>query len=105
MLDAWDKLQRYGLPDGALRPAPQSIDFAEIRAALAALDVAALDAVGRAVLLSWLEGWHHHWPARFERELGDAGDTLRQALWRYPVDRDRYLKLRRIATENLAGVL
>jgi hypothetical protein len=56
-------------------------------------------------LLAWLRGWRHHWPRSFAATFGAAGDTLVARLQARGVDPDRYLKLRRIAVENLAAVL
>lgn len=98
-------LEAAGLPDGAPRPMPTRLDFPAIRSALAALDVTQLDETRRVVLLAWLEAWRHHWPTRFERELGAAGESWRRTLAALPADANRYLKLRRIAVENLAGAL
>jgi hypothetical protein len=103
--DAWNTLCGYGLPDGPPRPAPTSLDFDRIREALAAIRAEVLQPAERAVLLAWLEGWRHHWPSRFQRELGPAAEAMCNELTRRGVDRDRFLKLRRIAVENLAGVL
>lgn len=84
---------------------PSRLDFPAIRAALAAIDVGRLDGVERVALLAWLEGWRHHWPSRFERELGALGEGVRRTLADPPCDANRYLKLRRIAVENLARAL
>ena len=105
MTPDWNALRAAGVPDGPPRPPARAIDFVRVRAELSTLDPNVLDAVERAVLLAWLEAWHHHWPSRFARELGSTGERLRAALWAAPVDRGRYLKLRRIATENLAAAL
>jgi hypothetical protein len=102
---AWNILEAYGLPDGPPRPPPSSIDFDRVRAALAMIDLDVLDTAARTVLLGWLDGWRHHWPSRFAAELGELGETLHGALRARPFDRGRFVKLRRIATENLAGVL
>jgi hypothetical protein len=81
------------------------MDFGRIRGALTAIRVDTLEAVERAVLLAWLEGWRHHWPSRFQRELGTPAEALCIELARRGVDRDRFLKLRRIAVENLGAIL
>jgi hypothetical protein len=102
---AWNTLCGYGLPDGPPRPAPRSIDFTRVRDALATLDPLQLDSARQAMLFGWLDAWRHHWPSRFSDELGELGERLHSALAAQPVDRNRYLKLRRIAAENLASVL
>jgi len=103
--EAWKTLAAAGLPDGPPRPRPGRLDFAAVRSALCSLDVALLDAVERVTLLAWLEGWRHHWPSSFQRELGATGEALRLALAERAIDANRYLKLRRIATENLSAAL
>ena len=56
-------------------------------------------------LASFIVAWHHHWPATFAAELGgDAGGVVAWAS-RNAIDEGRYLKLRRIAIENLARIL
>lgn len=87
---------------------PSRIDFDAVREALqslTAVPLASIDDVRRAVLLAWLEAWRHHWPSAFERELGNSAAELCDSLRELPFDENRYLKLRRIAVENLAGVL
>lgn len=105
MEEPWKTLEAAGLPDGPVRPAPRRGDFDGIRAALAAIDPAALDDAQAAALQAWLRAWRHHWPSRFEAELGERGDDVLAALAGRALDENRYLKLRRIAVENLAGFL
>src|SRR5437660_687800 len=94
-----------GLPDGAPRPPCEAVDFDAIRGALASLDAGALSEVQGVVLLAWLSAFHDCWPSRFEEELGPTGAALREALGRRSFDPNRYIKLRRIAAENLATAL
>lgn len=97
-----------GLPDGAIRPkpvgplAPDPLRDAlsETEAELDLLDARRLDP-----LLAWLKAWKHHWPARFQEVLGTTGDRCLARLSMMPIDPNRYLKLRRIAIENLSGLL
>jgi hypothetical protein len=103
--EAWNKLVAAGLPDGPPRPRPARLDFAAVRCALGDLDEGLLDDVQRVTLLAWLQGWQNHWPSSFQRELGIAGDRLRRALTNRAFDANRYLKLRRIAIENLSAAL
>ncbi len=105
MEEAWKALEAAGLPDGAPRPRPTRLDFPALRGALGALDARALSDLQRVILLAWLEGWRHHWPSRFERELGSVAGDLCAQLASRPIDQNRYLKLRRIAVENLSAVL
>ena len=56
-------------------------------------------------LSAFVFAWQQHWPASFATELGlDAGAVIEWAA-RAAIDANRYLKLRRIALENLAQVL
>jgi hypothetical protein len=100
----WETLILAGMPDGAVRRPPASVDLDAIRRALSTLDVAALTDGQRVVLLAWLDAFRQHWPSRYEAELEGFGG-LRAALHRLPLDANRYIKLRRIAIENLASVL
>jgi hypothetical protein len=54
---------------------------------------------------AWLAAWEHHWPTRFHTVFGDAGRDLASRLRARVEDPNRFLKLRRIAIENLAGIL
>ena len=105
MQDAWKTLAAAGLPDGPPRPRPERLDFTAVRGALAGVDTGLLDGVQRVTLLAWLEGWRQHWPSSFQRELGATGERLRRALMECAFDANRYLKLRRIAVENLSDAL
>ena len=106
MLNPLEILERAGMPDGAARPAPSQL-LPGIREAVCELDATAADLPARSIepLLSWLRAFESHWPARFNAELGDAGRNLIVQLESRSPDPNRYLKLRRIALENLAAVL
>ncbi|MEP6865490.1 MAG: hypothetical protein ABJE66_33025 [Deltaproteobacteria bacterium] len=56
-------------------------------------------------LVAWLFAWHQHWPSSFAEEFGDACDDTLACASRAAVDDNRYLKLRRIAIENLSTIL
>jgi hypothetical protein len=56
-------------------------------------------------LLAWLSAFEHHWPRGFSRVAGTLGRKLLDELSRGTVDPNRYLKLRRIACENLAAAV
>ncbi len=107
MDEAWRILTEAGLPDGALRPAPVTLDAQRLRGALeevtSGLDQ--LETRQLELLQAWLKGWRHHWPRRFTEILGRAGDRCYHQVAHAAVDANRYLKLRRIAIENLAQVL
>ncbi len=107
MGDAWALLVDLGLPDGAVRPAPTAA-FDAAAAAAAVNEVArdtTLEEARVAPLLAWLRAWQHHWGDHFERTLGAEGAALVRRLQRRLDDRNRYLKLRRIAIANLAALL
>ena len=109
MSAAWEVLCAGGVPAGAVRPCPAgALDQSAIRDALAAVcrtDLDGLDQGLRECLLAWLRAFEHHWPDRFASMLGDVGrDALARLAHPLP-DPNRYLKLRRIAIENLAAAL
>lgn len=96
-------LESAGVPLGAIR-APHRVDDTLLRAALdvVASDLHTLAPTERLALLAWLAAFHHHWPVRFRESLGEAGNRLLADLHRRPFDANHYLKLRRIAVDNLA---
>ena len=92
-----------GLPDGAIRPPPRGpFDAARVRAAVREAAAAPRDV---APLLAWLRAWQHHWKSHFRATLGDEGVEIVERLRARLDDENRYLKLRRIAIENLAAIL
>lgn len=107
MQDYWKTLEDAGLPDGEIRPVPVSLDLASVRAAVAAIvrSQDPLAAARREPLLAWLRAWQHHWPASFMKNLGADGESLVSRLMAAEHDSGRYLKLRRLAIENLSRVL
>ena len=93
-----------GLPDGAIRPPPKGpFDAARVREAVR--EVASRPGIDVAPLLAWLRAWQHHWGSHFRATFGDEGEGIVQRLRARLDDENRYLKLRRIAIENLAAVL
>jgi hypothetical protein len=98
-------LLEFGLPDGAVRPVPAGpFDGDRVRAAVR--DVTRdLDARRVAPLLAWLRAWQQHWGTSFRSTLGERGAAIIDDLRSRLDDENRYLKLRRIAIENLAGLL
>jgi hypothetical protein len=108
MDDAWEVLVAAGMPEGAIRPAPRGpIDGARLRDAVATLadDPGEIDPWHVEPLLAWLRGFRHHWPPRFAAILGADGERCLARLEALPTDSGRYLKLRRIAIENLSHIL
>ncbi len=111
MDEAWNILVAAGVPDGAVRPlrgqlgsAASRPDGARVCAALAAVasrldDLSSRD---RELIFAWLRAYVHHWPVAFSAALGRTGADVLEALAHDRFDPNRYLKLRRIAIENLA---
>jgi hypothetical protein len=94
-----------GVPLGAPRPAPTALpDSAELRQAFRSLT---RQAAPEELLphTAWLSAFHHHWPARFRAVFGAEGQELVAGLRAAVIDENRYLKLRRIAVENLSRML
>jgi hypothetical protein len=104
----WDVLCDAGVPDGAPRPPVSGrFDRVAVRAALDSLastdrDLAAPE---RECLGAWLAAFRRHWPETFDAVLGPLGESLLIRFTSGDFDRNRYLKLRRIATENLAHLI
>lgn len=108
MDDAWEVLSGSGLPEGPIRRPPRGpLDPASVRAAVTALNARCdeIEPWRREPLLAWLRGFRHHWPERFATVLGPPGDECISKLSAQAHDTNRYLKLRRIAIENLSHVL
>jgi hypothetical protein len=105
MRTAWDVLTEAGVPDGAARVPPSvGLDAGSIATALSSVwdDAAGLRPHERECLGAWLSAFRHHWPDRFTAVLGPLGDRVLEGCTAGDLDPNRYLKLRRIATENLA---
>jgi hypothetical protein len=65
-------------------------------------ELGALEVAERECLGAWLAAFRHHWPDQFAAVLGSDGELALQRLQAHLDDPNRYLKLRRIAIENLA---
>jgi hypothetical protein len=108
MDEVWEVLADSGLPEGPIRRPPQGPAYPiRLRAAVAAVapQCGEMDPWHREPLLAWLRGFQHHWPESFATILGPAGEECLARLSALPVDSNRYLKLRRIAIENLSRLL
>jgi hypothetical protein len=108
MAHYWEVLRKAGVPDGAVRRlAEGSLEPASIAAALdeATANAEALEPSQRECLAAWLAAFRHHWPDSFSTALGDTGYLALQRVGAHPIEPNRYLKLRRIAIENLAVLL
>jgi hypothetical protein len=101
---AWQILRDGGLPL-AMQASGQRRSETELAAAVR--EAIASEPAGRdaEALAAYVLAWHQHWPRAFAAALGaDAGATVAWAN-EHAIDANRYLKLRRIALENLALVL
>jgi hypothetical protein len=104
MRSPWQILRDGGLPlaiEGTGSPATAAELAGATRAAVAERPS------GRdsEALAAFVFAWHHHWPAVFQAAFGDDGAGLLAWAGQQFSDDGRYLKLRRIAIENLAHVL
>jgi hypothetical protein len=103
--ETWEVLRDAGVPDGAIRPRGTGpLDARSVARALreAVLKGQPLETSEAECLAAWLGAFSHHWPDRFIAILGDAGHEALAHLRNAVLDPNRYLKLRRIAIENLA---
>lgn len=105
-MGAWKALVEAGVPVGTARSVPRHLDRERIREAVRALAAGEerVEAGDVEPLLAWLRAWRRHWPESFAA-LGADGPRLIRQLEGRPLDRNRYLKLRRLALANLAAVL
>lgn len=108
MNDAWEVLERAGVPCGP--PSGEKPDLADLATVAAATRAVLacpeqLDERQRVSLLSWLRAWASSFPTSFREAFGDDGDALLARAAEGVDDVGRYLKLRRIAREKLARVL
>lgn len=54
---------------------------------------------------AYLLAWLHEWPVAFSEAFGTSTSEVIAWSQRHTPDRNRYLKLRRMAIANLAGIL
>ncbi|HEY4187610.1 MAG TPA: hypothetical protein VGP07_21210 [Polyangia bacterium] len=109
MSTAWEELRAAGVPVGAVCAIPtEPVDAGRWRAALGTLcaeNFEGLEEVDRECLFAWLRAFQHHWPERFEAVFPQIGTRALTELSDPGRDDNRYLKLRRIAVENLSRTL
>jgi len=104
MHDAWQILRDGGLPL-AIAGSGVARNAGEIAGAARAAIATGPTGRDAEALAAFVFAWHHHWPQSFAAELGeDAVDVIAWAR-QHALDDGRYLKLRRIALENLARIL
>jgi hypothetical protein len=102
--DPWQILRDGGLPLATPRSGARPSAGSLAAAARAAIETTPRGRDAGA-LAAFVLAWHHHWPTAFADALArDAADVIAWAE-RQATDANRYLKLRRIALENLAQIL
>jgi hypothetical protein len=104
---SWKVLVEAGVPDDAVRLTAVRFDRQDVSRAVCdwAAGPEAIEPRQVEPLLAWLRGWRRHWPTSFASGLGANGERLIAGLEARAPDATRYLKLRRIAIENLSRVL
>jgi hypothetical protein len=102
--DPWQTLRAGGVPLALPTPG-RKVHADEL--AIATRAAIATQPTGRdaEALAAWIFAWQHHWPRSFAAKLGDDGAAIIAWAARHTLDANRYLKLRRIALENLARLL
>jgi hypothetical protein len=106
--DVWTILERAGVPCGAAggtRPDLTNLPAVVAAARAAVAEPARLGERQRVSLLAWLSAWASSFPTSFRQAFGDDGAALLSAAAEQVEDVGRYLKLRRIAREQLLRVL
>lgn len=104
MRSPWQTLRDGGLPL-AIEGAGATTTSAELAAATRAAVAERPGGRDGEALAAFVFAWHHHWPAIFEGAFGEFGDELLAWAGHQFSDDGRYVKLRRIAIENLSRVL
>jgi hypothetical protein len=104
MREVWQILRDGGLP---LAIASSGVTRTQSELATATRAAIAEGPIGRdaEALAAYVFAWHQHWPASFASELGDDAEAVIAWATLNAIDENRYLKLRRIALENLARIL
>ncbi|MGE0549440.1 MAG: hypothetical protein AB7O24_13440 [Kofleriaceae bacterium] len=104
MADPWQILRDGGLP--VTLPSSGTVSRAD-QLAVAVCEAISLRPTGRDAdaLAAFVLAWRHHWPRTFLTELGSEASAVVDWATAQVHDPNRYLKLRRIAIENLAKIL
>ena len=103
MTSPWQILRAGGLPL-AIEPATERPSEAQLAAAVRAAVAERPAGRDAEALAALIVAWRHHWPAAFARVFVEAATLAAWATAQLPDD-NRYLKLRRIAIENLSTIL
>jgi hypothetical protein len=104
MTEAWQILRDGGMPLAIARSSHTRTP-AEIAVAIRAAIAEQPSGREAEALAAFVLAWHQHWPASFATELGDDAKACVAWAARTITDDNRYLKLRRIALENLSRLL
>jgi hypothetical protein len=104
MRSPWQILRDGGLPL-AIEGTGGSTTVAELASATRAAVSERPAGRDSEALAAFVFAWHHHWPRVFQGAFGEAGAGLLTWAGAQFSDEGRYVKLRRIAIENLAHVL
>ena len=104
MTDPWQILRAGGVP---LAIPSSGLKVRGDELAIATRAAIATEPTGRdaEALAAWIFAWQHHWPESFAAKLGDSAAATTEWAAQHTIDANRYLKLRRIALENLARLL
>lgn len=103
--DAWQILVDAGLPLGPAHARLHAPGERELAAAVDLVMRCPPSLPEAEPLHAMLRAWRDHFPASFERALGPRGARfLRRLAWAGE-DRDRFLKLRRLALAHLSRML
>jgi hypothetical protein len=100
--DAWKVLVEAGVPLGPVRAPRSKLGSPAALQAAVAEAMASADPGEIEALTAWLSVFRQHYPTRFHEMLGPAADESTDRLRLEIRDPARYLKLRRIALENLS---
>ncbi|MEI7892766.1 MAG: hypothetical protein WCI05_06725 [Myxococcales bacterium] len=106
MPSAWEILECAGVPFGTREGPPRLASPEQLAAAVReVLDASTLSERQRVSLLAWLRAWASAWPSSFESTFAGAANEFLLRAAKGVEDHGRYLKLRRLAREQLARVL
>ena len=104
MTDPWQILRDGGVPL-ALPTSGLTVRADNLAAATRAAIAGRPTGRDADALAAWILAWQQHWPQSFTKALGADATEVNDWVAGHPLDANRYLKLRRIALENLAKIL
>jgi hypothetical protein len=102
--DPWQILRAGGVPL-ALPTSGLKVQADDLAAATRAAIAGRPTGRDADALVAWIFAWQQHWPQSFMEALGADVTEVTEWVAKHPLDANRYLKLRRIALENLARIL